>query len=103
MNIIPRIYISSTDLWNWTRGKKPPRYIQFGQAFLQEALKFHSEMECHYVKSFGVKIIENIFLPFSLGSAALHTSRNGIITASPGTLGLSTYLGFLTGPAVEQI
>lgn len=60
-------------------------------------------MECHYVKSFGVKIIENIFLPFSLGSAALDTSRNGIITASPGTLGLSTYLGFLTGPAVEQI
>lgn len=38
------------------------------------------------------------FASVSLGSAGLDPSLKGIITGSPGTLGLSTYLGFLTGP-----
>lgn len=84
------------------QGKPLPRYIQFSKGFLQEALKFPSKVECHSVKSLGEKIIANKSLPFSLGSAGLGTSRNGIMTASPGTLGLSTYLGFLTGPAAGK-
>lgn len=46
--------------------------------------------------------MENIVLPLSLGSEGLDPSLNGTITVSPGTLGLSTYLGFLTGPAVGK-
>lgn len=48
------------------------------------------------------KVMENIVLPLSPGSEGLDPSLNGTITVSPGTLGLSTYLGFLTGPAVGK-
>lgn len=46
--------------------------------------------------------MEKVLLPVSLGSEGLGPSLNGFITGSPGTLGLSTYLGFLTGPAERE-
>lgn len=63
------------------------------------------ENATYYAQSLGKEadIMEKVLLPVSLGSEGLEPSLNGIKTGSPGTLGLSTYLGFLTGPAEGKI
>lgn len=48
------------------------------------------------------KIKQTLFLPFWGGCLVSVTFLSAVTTASPGTLGLSTYFGFLIGPAVRK-
>ena len=98
---ISRIHISQTNLCQLPKGKKnlPETFSSVKHSCKGTQVSLRNG-ECHYAvfKERSWKT----FLPLSLGSEGLDPSLNGTITVSPGTLGLSTYLGFLTGPAVGK-